>query len=414
MKTLFSDNRIVNIIQLFRKNQTITIGALAEKLKVSERTIRNDIKQLNQDLHNCAIVEGSQGKYRLRVFDNEQFQKICANLAQSEDFNSSRKRMDYVFGKLMRTNEPLLTDELAYEMNIGRTTLVGDIKKLRQEVADYDLEIIGKTSKGLLLQGKESDIRRYILEVNYQRIYQNYPIDEEIKELMVHHFKEYGWESSLRESFERYFTLMVDRFLTGNELSTLPPDFYNLTSHPSYQKVNDLVDTMGEVLLVRFPVEEKLFTMLPIVGMRTPTDVGKLGRIPLDKEVKEILSTILYQIKQEMNLTVELGEFEEEFLYHLMFMINRIRFNVRLINPMLEKIKEKYPLAYQMAAVSVGVLSSDYHLAVTEDEQGYLASYFAVVMAENDLKKVFKIAIVSGTGRVTARLIAMQLKKDFR
>ena len=51
----------------------------------------------------------------------------------------------------MRADEPLLTDELAYEMNVGRSTLISDLKKLREEIAPYHLSIVGKTSKGMFL-----------------------------------------------------------------------------------------------------------------------------------------------------------------------------------------------------------------------------------------------------------------------
>lgn len=65
---------------------------------------------------------------------------------------------------MIRSATPILTDELAYEMNVGRSTLIGDLKKLREEVSEYGLAIEGKTSKGLVLHGEEINIRKYILE----------------------------------------------------------------------------------------------------------------------------------------------------------------------------------------------------------------------------------------------------------
>ena len=61
----------------------------------------------------------------------------------------------------------------------------------------------------------------------------------------------------------------------------------------------------------------------------------------------------------------------------------------------------------------VMALEEEYGLAVSDDERGYLASYFGVFLAESDLKqkKPFRIALVCGTGRVTARLVAVQLKR---
>ena len=69
MKSLFSDNRNANMLQLFRKSSVISVGTLAAKLDVSERTVRNDIKQLNEELADCAEIMGEQGKYSLRIFN---------------------------------------------------------------------------------------------------------------------------------------------------------------------------------------------------------------------------------------------------------------------------------------------------------------------------------------------------------
>lgn len=83
-----------------------------------------------------------------------------------------------IFAKLMRAMEPVLTDDIAYEMNIGRSTLISDLKKLRQTMEKYELEIVGKTSKGLALGGSELNIRKFVMENLFGSIYQNYPQDE--------------------------------------------------------------------------------------------------------------------------------------------------------------------------------------------------------------------------------------------
>ena len=40
--------------------------------------------------------------------------------------------------KLMNTDCPYLTDELAYDMNIGRSTVNGDLKRLRKILEEQD------------------------------------------------------------------------------------------------------------------------------------------------------------------------------------------------------------------------------------------------------------------------------------
>ncbi len=414
MKSLFGDNRNANMLQLFRKSSVISVGTLAAKLDVSERTVRNDIKQLNEELKDCAEITGGHGKYSLRIFNVERFRERFAKMMETDDFlNSPRNRMDYAFGKLMRTEEPLLTDELAYEMNVGRTTLVGDMKKLRSELVPYRLEIFGQTSKGMSLRGEERDIRKYVLENNYQQIYGAYPLDHEISEAIAKTFSRNSFEKSVQERFEQYITLMLDRFLTGHYIGSLSAGYYNLASRQEFLIVNQLLDEITKILQVEFPVEEKLFVLLPIIGMRTPADTENMQRIKLDGETRGLMDKILEAIRSEMDISIISGEFTDEFLYHLMFMMNRLRFGVRLANPMLDDLKSKYPLAYEMARIAASVIGREYHLTVSEDERGYLASYFGVFLTENDLKraKKFRVAVVCGTGRVTARLVEAQLKK---
>lgn len=414
MKSVFGDNRIADILQFFCRNPVVMPGILAVKLNVSERTIRNDIKQINSELKDCAVIEGTQGKYALRIYDNEGFHKVCVRLMEVDEFlNSPHNRMDYMFGRLMRSREPLLTDDLAYEMNVSRTTMLNDLKKLRGEIEPYRLSISGKTSKGLVLQGWESDIRNYIIENAYEQLYRQYPLDVEIVDAVNQAFLAHSFEKSVQGAFEKFLTVMLDRFLTGHYIGELSANFYNLTVRPEFAMVEQMLHEIEQVLRIEFPVEEKLFVLLPIVGMRTPTDIQDMHSIELDENIRPLMDQMFRQIRLEMDIKIQSPEFIEEFLYHLMFMVNRLRFHVQLKNPMLDELKEKYPLAWQIAGVAARVVHTVYGLEVTEDERGYLASYFGVFLEESGMKKnrPFQVAVVTGTGRITARLVAAQLKK---
>lgn len=271
MANLSGGDRSTSILLAFCRAHTLTAAELAERLGVSERTIRNGIKQLNGALRGGAAIENAQGRYTLHIYDGEAFRDARARLAESDErFNSPGNRTDYLFGRLMRAEAPLLTDELAYEMSIGRSTLVSDLKKLREELAPYRISILGKTSKGLVLEGRETDLRNYILENAYKNLYQDYPLDPEIKKLVERFFAESPFEQS--GAFQRFLTVMLDRFLTGHPLENLPQAFYSLTARREFRVIDGLLEEIGRFLHVEFPPEEKLFVLLPIVGMRTPAE----------------------------------------------------------------------------------------------------------------------------------------------
>ena len=412
MKNVFGDNRLAGILQFFCRTPSAPVSALADRFEVSERTVRNDLKQLNAELEGCAVIESVQGRYSLRIYDSAQFQSVRERILETDEFlNSPQNRMDYTFGRLMRSVKPLLTDELAYEMNVGRTTLVSDLKKLRAGLEPYQLSILGKTSKGLVLQGRESDIRHYILENSYESLYRQYPLDVEVIDAVEDALRPF--EKTVQRNFRQFLTVMLDRFLTGHYIGQLSSQFYNLTARPEFEVVDRLAERIAGFLRVDFPVEEKLFILLPIIGMRTPADVKDMQSIELDAAVRPLMEKVFRQIRLEMDIKLDSAAFSEEFLYHLMFMVNRLRFHVRLKNPMLDELRGKYPLAWQMAGVAAGVVRDSCGLEVTEEERGYLASYFGVFLEENELRaaRPYRVAVVCGTGRVTARLVAAQLKK---
>lgn len=413
MKNLFGDNRQANILSVLRKNSALNIEMLAQRFGVSERTVRNDIKDINRELKNSGLVEINQGKCSLRVFDTRDFQNAYARIIETDDLmNSSQKRQEYVFAKLMRAMEPVLTDDIAYEMNIGRSTLISDLKKLRQTMEKYELEIVGKTSKGLALGGSELNIRKFVMENLFDSIYQNYPQDElmlgKIREAMA----EKNFEESTQKMFENYMTLMFDRFLTGHVITRMPEKYYNLVSRNSFSFVDKLIDDISKEFYIEIPVEEKIFAFLPIIGMRTPADSKNMYSIELDEKIRPLLQKIVEQIRQELNILIDTHEFTEKFMYHIMFMINRLRYNVHIDNPMFEDIHYKYPLAFKMAEIATRVIEEDAQVEVTQAEMGYLAAYFGVFLEVNTLnQKQQKIAVVSDKGRVTAQLFAVQIRK---
>ena len=413
MKNLFGDNRQANILSVLRKNSALNIEMLAQRFGVSERTVRNDIKDINRELKNSGLVEINQGKCSLRVFDTRDFQNAYARIIETDDLmNSSQKRQEYVFAKLMRAMEPVLTDDIAYEMNIGRSTLISDLKKLRQTMEKYELEIVGKTSKGLALGGSELNIRKFVMENLFGSIYQNYPQDELMLRKIREAMAEKNFEESTQKMFENYMTLMFDRFLTGHVITRMPEKYYNLVSRNSFSFVDELIDDISKEFYIEIPIEEKIFVFLPIIGMRTPADSKNMYSIELDEKIRPLLQKIVEQIRQELNISIDTHEFTEKFMYHIMFMINRLRYNVHIDNPMFEDIHYKYPLAFKMAEIAARVIKEDAEVVVTQAEMGYLAAYFGVFLEVNTLnQKQQKIAVISDKGRVTAQLFAVQIRK---
>ncbi len=414
VERISGEDRQIKILQFLREGNSAASQALSGRFGVSARTIRNDIKALNNELSDCAMIENKNGEYTLRVFDRESFRQVYSSFIEADDrFNSGENRRHYCMGILMRATAPVLTDELAYEIHVGRTTLIADLKKLREELKAYNISIEGQTSKGLLLTGGEFDIRRYVLENCYDALYSDYPLDEEVSGILETRLRQMNYEKSLRQLSRKYLILMLDRFLTGHFIGRLPDRYYNLTAKREFSMIDLLVNQIADNLHIGLPVEEKIFLMLPIIGMRTPTDFGAAYKIELDERIIPLMDSIFNEISQRMDIRLDRDAFVEELAYHLMFMINRIRFGIPLSNPLLGDIRRKYPLAYHMAGIAGEIIEKEVKEKVSEDELGHLASYFGIYLEEAgiSLGMDYSIAVICGSGRITAKLILVQLKK---
>lgn len=98
--------------------------------------------------------------------------------------------------------------------------------------------------------------------------------------------------------------------------------------------------------------------------------------------------------------------------YHLEFTLNRLLFNIKLKNLLLEDMKENYVLPYNLAKISADVIENVYNLVMPEDEIGYIAIHFGSYLEKNIISNTLqKVAIVCSTGLGATNLITIRIRK---
>ncbi len=413
MEHYFEEDRLVLILKQIQNKNCITLTEIAERLDVSTRTIRNDIKNLNDIFGDTAFIDGEQGSYRLYIIDMEGFEKKREDIFKLNGYlDSPKKRMAYIFKTLLKSNTPYIIDELAYEMNVGRSTVNGDIKKLNEILSPYGIFIEGKANAGISLSGAELNKRLFILENIYSFVYKENVIEQSIEKLIFDISKKYKFETMTTSAFKKAVVIMIDRVISGNFIGKLPDKYYDIEKSNIFMPAKDIVEQLESMFNISFSKEEKIFISIPIVGMRTPTNIEAVYPIDITDDINKTIDMIIEQIQYELNLYIDKSNLNDEFFYHISFMINRLKFGYLLKNPISEEIREKYPLAYKMASIAGRIISREYNVEVPEDELGYITAYFGVYMLEyKTSQKYYKIALVCGTGRGTARLISTQLKR---
>lgn len=416
MKLFNNENRIATILKNIEMQSVCSVETLATKLNVSQKTIRNDIKELNCLLGGYACISNNKGECKLIVFAPNGFSEIRNKICAQDDlFNSSQTRMAYMFWQLMHAKEPYLTDDLSEEMKVARTTTISDLNRLRKAIDKYDLQIKGKANTGLTLCGDEFKIRMFVLENIYEQLYLNFPLGQTIREKLYDFQERLGMDALGFGFFYRFFVVMIQRIESGHMIETLEQKYEELYQSSAYNIVDEFLDEIEQVKGYEISKEERLFLSISVAGMRTPANTAEIEqKISISEGVADLIIEMLDRIKEELNVTVIANELFDDFVYHVFFMINRLRYGFHIYNPMVDDFKNKYSVAYKMAEIGKEVLEERADIKMTEDEMGFLAAYFGVFLVEQEPeKKRCRIAIVCGSGKIIGRLIENQLKKVF-
>lgn len=408
------DSRIAQILEIMELRRTARLESLADKLQVGTKTIRNDIKELNRLLEGSALVESVSGRYALFILDEKAFQEKKRTVYSQNDYmNSPAKRYGYILNRLMHEEGAVLIDDLADEICVGRTTINGDLKKLREMLESYQLQIVGKTNTGIRLEGDELSIRLLVLEQMYDHVFESFLLDDDLESMVNGYCREYGLDYTTTRYFMRSYTLMIDRVLNDHPLSSLQEKYHELEQTTAYRFAEKIVTQTIEMFQVRIPMEEILFLSLPIAGMRTPMNRGDQQAPEISEEVAELVVKILNRIADDMNFHISPTDLLDDFVYHINFMLNRLKYRFYIRNYALAEIRERYPLACRMAEVAKKVIEEQTSLVVADDELGFLASYFSLFLEEQHYRKrkAFRVGIVCAQGAISGKLIQVRLEK---
>ena len=136
--------QISDIYRRLSEDEYQTAEALAEELGVSSKTVRKQLKNLNELLSEYGVfVESKHGTgYRLVVKDSyrrieleELMQK--RELQQSGIPNSSEERVKYLLEYLLNSDGYVKLDDLSEMLYISKKTLTGNLKEVESMLGEF-------------------------------------------------------------------------------------------------------------------------------------------------------------------------------------------------------------------------------------------------------------------------------------
>ncbi|MBP3852161.1 MAG: BglG family transcription antiterminator [Erysipelotrichaceae bacterium] len=393
----------------------ITASALAKEKQVSLRTIQNDMKEIRKILDNeeSVVFESSPKGSRLLIKNEADFAKYKESffLNSTSFTNTQDERVNDLLFYLLNQYRSISLYQLETTLYISHSTLINDLKKARELLQNYNLEILRNANR-ITLDGSEINKRNCILERNLMVsntsfIKKNQDISSKldiVKDLIVQSFVELKIDISDVDLANLVLLLYItiERIKKGFYIQS-----YDLEISENLEPEIDIARTIfkkiEEQYMLRVTEEEINYLSLYFKGR------GGYAEVVISNDTDAMIESILLEIQEKfgfdfgnnLNLRIALA-------LHCNPLFIRIKYNMQLKNPLKEYIRQEYPQGYDLAVVFADRLQNIFHKRITSDEIAFIAIYFYSALSEVHENTSGKRVLVISSNRASENTLIRQ------
>lgn len=402
------------LFKILTTNDSITVDRLVSELQVSKKTLQKYITSLNEELGEIAEIQEKNQKYYLKVEDYARLAKFQTHyLKTTLDFNNPLKRQAYILLMLIKSKGYMLLDDLSEYLMVSKGTINRDIKEIKLLLKDYDTTIRSVSNNGVMLESKADCQIAFILRnfvCDYYDLGEKLAIEE--KQEITKLVRKYDKSKTVRNLIIRHLKILNFLHEHGRKISTTPDCYYELTS----SEVNDEIISILKKYLHSEEITEaeKSFLLIPLNINYSNRNTERINKRLM--WIDELFAEIFSQVKENISLDIDYNRVFEQIKYHSIFMINRSATYMRNDDLFSREIVEKYPVAVDLAIMTVNLLESKLHIKISDKELGYLALYYQMEIEDEKRgnPQYHKVAIVGEVSKSIQNLIISRLNETFQ
>ena len=427
------------ILQVFLENKEnfITSKAIAEKLKVSDRTIRNYIKVLDSTLlQNGSEIISKQGNgYKLKINYQKKFdiflrKNIDSNFLKRKELqlDESKDRQYYILNKLLFEEAYVLFDDLSEELFISRSTLSHDFSEIRKILRSYDLLVNSKANKGVYIQGDERNKRHFIINYFFgenfitsinkyigNALFFNDISFEELTIIVLDECRAANLKLSdyIIQNLVLHIALEIKRIKDGFQLSVVEVN-KEIDCKKELGVAKRILKRVSLANYIKFPEEETYYIALHLMvkSMANKDDLNSNNKEKnLLNEINDVLINIEYDTGYPMSNDQQLIN---GLITHFNPFLMRLKHKVCLSNPLLGEIRNKYSIYLELTKKYLKNMPILKEYKVSDSEWAYISLHFMAAIERYKDKEKLKVLLVCATGYGSAQMLKTRIKKEFR
>ena len=373
-------------------NHPVTGKELSSRLNVSDRTIRNYIREINEEK---LIIQSSSNGYWITVLDSPcNKRKIESSLVY--DFSSQNERLLYIAERIITSSEEADLYDIADDIYISYSTIEKDLIQIRGIIKDFHLTLLRGNGKATI-QGSEESKRsfiRYLLSQQDSATVQNtlHAICEDIhipfdtlKDLIIYQTR----QQKLYASDYAIKNILTHVIIT---LSRLQNKYsLQLQSSPSAKEKEpesicaaNIIQEIETNYNIMFNTEEKNQLIFLLMSKTTRLDhnnqTRKYTQDFISLEYIEFTKQLVENINYIYYIDLNDSDFINFFSLHLKNVLFRWNNNTFNTNPFSDQIFIQNPLIYDIAVYIANEIRNRYHCKLNKDEITFISLHIGAVI----------------------------------
>lgn len=436
----FGDKMNRRSILLFRllanSKDFISSDVLCKKLDIRPRTLREELKSFKLYIETIAgakLITKTNSGYKLEIIDEDKFYPYMQTILKEEANQQfimpvlQDDRVNYIIRKFLGNDDYLKSEDIADELFIAKSTFSSDLKIVKEKLYEYNLELESKVGYGLKIQGNELDLRQCISQFFFHnnvpesnitdiKFLENYDLSlkEKIAEILYSTIK----KANFKLTDFGFQNLVIHLIIAKSRISSKTffdekqIDQINIEQTNEYRIAEEIAEQIENDYDISFPKSEIAYIAIHLMGKRV---FSQEEDSIIEGSTLNLVRDILKDVVLHFNISF-IGDVDlfTALSLHLQPLVNRLKYGLQIHNPLVYHIKEKNPLAYDIALVAYKVIQNKFNCDFNENEVGYIALHFQLALQRNTQLKKQNILVICASGAGTAHILMNKVQTIFK
>ena len=441
------DRYLKVILYLLDINYPVTIQKISQQTGVNRNTLKKEIDAVGKYLLNWNIKLIRKPRKGIYIVGKpKDKERLRVNLLNSRSKEKIPYKNEIFLIKTFLVSDNLPTVEDFCEiLSVSRPTVIKYVKKARNWLKKRNIVIYGKPGVGYKLVAREENIRDAIFDFISEFEESSF---NELMEIILSKNAE-GISSFDLGVLNNIEISDIKRFVDNIEIKTNttltdkdyvgfivkiaislqrikhkhfvkfdPKMLFNIMQNPIYKIIANHVYIIEAKHDVRFYQGEIGYLTLLFISSKlrktSMLNISKLDNVKEDKYIR--YANQVAEIAEDIfGLPLEKDdEFIHMLALHLKSSFNKLKYGINFENPLLDEIRNEYPLAYSIAERIAIMLGKRLKIKIPPEEAGYIAMYIAMAVEKikHQRRKRKKIAVVCAMAMGTSSLLFWRLLNE--